>query len=90
MRRIIASLSVFFLIGIVGCDQHVAGICDCDIPGHSCYSCCAWHHFAPGVQVMPPAPVLAKDAATTNAPKTSTVTTDAPKNNSVENKSDGQ
>lgn len=51
MRRLFACLSALCLLGSLGCHKHVAGICDCDIPGHTCLPCCAWHHMAPGVSM---------------------------------------
>lgn len=51
MRRLFACLSALCLLGSLGCHKHVAGICDCDIPGHTCLPCCAWHQMAPGVSM---------------------------------------
>jgi hypothetical protein len=54
MRRILAALSLACLLsGLTGCCHYVAGICDCDIPGHSCCMPCSYHYLAPGAWVAP-------------------------------------
>jgi len=51
MRILCAIFAGMCLLGTVGCDKHVMGICDCtNNSGPHCLNCCAWHAFAPGVQ----------------------------------------
>ena len=59
MRRFLSALSLSCLLGLLtGCCHYVAGICDCDIPGHQCCMPCGYHHLAPGAWVAPkPEPV---------------------------------
>jgi hypothetical protein len=54
MRRLLTVLALAGLLaGSIGCCNHIAGICDCNIPGHTCCMPCGWHHLAPGAWVAP-------------------------------------
>ncbi|OAI48069.1 hypothetical protein AYO44_01315 [Planctomycetaceae bacterium SCGC AG-212-F19] len=54
MRRLLTALSLAGFMGLMtGCCWHVAGVCDCDYPGHRCCMPCGWHHLAPGAYLAP-------------------------------------
>jgi len=56
MRRLLTTLSLAgFMSLLAGCCYHVAGVCDCDFPGHKCCIPCGWHHTAPGAYLAPKA-----------------------------------
>lgn len=66
MRRLLTALSLACsLSGLTGCCYNVAGVYDCDIPGHTCCMPCGYHYLAPGAWVAPkpePAPAPAEQA----------------------------
>lgn len=64
MRRLLILVSALSLLGTVGCHPKIMGICDCDIPGHTCcYGPCAFHHIEPAYLMLqrPKAPEPIKE-----------------------------
>ena len=57
MRRLLlVVVSALGLLGSIGCyEPKICGICDCDIPGHTCcYGPCAFHHIQPAYLMLQP------------------------------------